>query len=223
MQFSRGECLRIAVIITRRTIMRHAGAENYCSAWACAGHTVALLYGRFATSLRHVPAGVRCRITAHELAAVTALRAAGVSEKKSGKILSCLEMIIPRAGGKSLFRARIAAIVHGREYGVIQSVARNRVGTRHPREIRMTGSAWMVTRRERSSCAQSTCDRRVLRRVLVFLIAATRNADLFPNAVGLPLAIVAVDGPPVREIVRQHPPCAAASLAVQDGVDHRAD
>lgn len=65
--------------------MRHAGVENYCSAWACAGHTVALLYRRFATSLRHVPAGVRCRVTAHELAAVTALRAAGVSAKNPEK------------------------------------------------------------------------------------------------------------------------------------------
>ena len=47
-------------------------------------------------------------------------------------------------------------------------------------------------------------------------------ADLPPNALGLPLTIVAVDGPPVREIVGQHPPRTAAPLAVQDGVDHRA-
>jgi hypothetical protein len=35
---------------------------------------------------------------------------------------------------------------------------------------------------------------------------APSAADLSPNVLGLPLTIVAVDGPPVREIMGQHPP-----------------
>lgn len=43
-----------------------------------------------------------------------------------------------------------------------------------------------------------------------------------PGAVLLPLAEVAVDGSPVREIVGQHPPGTSAATAVEDRVDHGA-
>ncbi len=43
--------------------------------------------------------------------------------------------------------------------------------------------------------------------------------DESPGSVGLPLAIVAVHGSPVGEVVRQEPPGTSATTAVSDGVD----
>jgi hypothetical protein len=47
-----------------------------------------------------------------------------------------------------------------------------------------------------------------------------RGLDPLPRPVPLPLAEVAVDGSPVRVIVREHPPRTSAAAPVEDRIDH---